>query len=385
MSSHGNPEKLKVPYLDLKPAIVPLMPEFTAAIKSVIDSCAFCLGPEVAQFEAEFAEFCGTAHAVGLNSGTSSLHLAMRAHDIGPGHEVITTPYTFAATCWAISYVGAKPVFADIQRDTFNIDPRRIEEKITPRTRAIIPVHLYGQPCDLDPLINIAEKHNLHIVEDAAQAHGASYKGRRTGGFGTMGCFSFYPAKNLGAFGEGGALVTNNAALADRIRSLREHGSSKKYLHEEVGYNYRMEGIQGAVLRIKLAHLQEWNNKRRRIAQRYHEGLSATPLRLPIEQPHSKSAWHLYVIRHPERDKLKAFLENAGIGCGLHYPKPMHLQQCYTSLGHKPGDFPIAEEAANQCLCLPIYPGLNDEMVEYVITTIHRFFADGNSFSGITP
>ena len=290
---------------------------------------------------------------------------------------MITTPCTFVATSWAISYVGARPVYVDIDDATFNLDPKLVERAITPRTRAIMPVHLYGQPCDLDPLLEICRKHGLPLVEDAAQAHGAKYRGKTVGTFGDLSGFSFYPGKNLGACGEGGALVTNGAAHAARARSLREHGSSQRYYHDEIGFNYRMEGIQGAVLGIKLKHLDNWTRERRRVAHRYHELLADTSLQLPREADYAESVYHVYAVRHPRRDELKRHLEANQIGCALHYPLPLHLQKCYAFLGHKPGDFPVAEKAARECLSLPIYPEMTEAQVRRVADCIRAFFDSG--------
>jgi dTDP-4-amino-4,6-dideoxygalactose transaminase len=363
-----------IPYLDLAAQMRPLRKEIDDAITRVLDRNTYCLGPEVAQFEKDFAAFCGVEHAIALNSGTSALHIAMILLNIRTGDEVITTPFTFAATCWAISYVGARPVFADIDDATFNLDPRQVEAAITARSKAILPVHLYGQPCDLDPLLQICRKHNLKLIEDAAQAHGARYRGKMVGTFGALAAFSFYPAKNLGACGEGGALVTHDAALAAHARSLRDHGSTARYFHDEVGFNYRMEGIQGAVLGVKLKRLAEWNAARRRIAHRYHELLNGTPLKLPREADYAQSAYHIYAVRHPRRDDLKKHLEANRIGYSLHYPLPLHLQKCYASLGYKAGDFPVAEQAARECLCLPIYPELTETQVDRVSGVIRDFF-----------
>jgi dTDP-4-amino-4,6-dideoxygalactose transaminase len=363
-----------VPYLDLPAQMRPLRKEIDAAIARTLDNCSFCLGPDVVQFEKDFARFCEAQHCVGFNSGTSALHIALLLLNIGPGDEVITTPSTFVATSWAISYAGAKPVYVDIDDQTFNLDPQLVERAITPRTKAIMPVHLYGHPVDLDPLLAICRKHNLTLIEDAAQAHGAKYKGKVVGTFGAVSGFSFYPGKNLGAYGEGGALVTNNAAFAARARSLREHGSTQRYYHDEIGYNYRMEAIQGAVLGIKLKHLATWTRERRRVAHRYHELLANTPLQLPHEAKYAESAWHLYVVRHPRRDELKKHLEANHIGCALHYPLPLHLQKAYAHLGHKAGDFPVAEKAARECLSLPIYPELTDVQLQRVANVITDFF-----------
>ena len=363
-----------IPYLDLAAQLRPLRHELDAAIARTLDQCSFCLGPDVAQFESDFAGYCGARHAVGFNSGTSALHVAMRLLNLGPGDEVITTPMTFVATSWAISYVGARPVYVDIDDGTCTLDPGLVERAITPRTRAILPGHLYGHPANLAPLVEICRQHQLALVEDAAQAHGAKYRGRTVGTFGTLAGFSFYPGKNLGACGEGGALVTNDEAYAARARSLREHGSTRRYYHDEIGFNYRMEGLQGAVLGVKLKYLDQWTQARRRVAQRYHELLADTPLQLPFEADFAESVYHLYVVRHPRRDELKRHLEAHQVGCALHYPVPLHLQNCYRSLGYHPGDFPVAEKAARECLSLPIYPELTNEQIERVAAVIHDFF-----------
>jgi dTDP-4-amino-4,6-dideoxygalactose transaminase len=364
---------VNVPCFDLPSQIRSIRPELDAAIARTLDSCAFCLGPEVVRFEGAFAAFVGTPHCLGFNSGTSALHVAMRILDIGPGDEVITTPYTFVATTWAIAYVGARPVYVDVDRETMNLDPRLIERAITPRTRAVMPVDLYGHPYDADPIQEICRRHKLPLVEDAAQAVGARYKGRSAGTLGEMAAFSFYPGKNLGACGEGGALVTASDAQAKRAAALREHGSSTRYYHDEVGYNYRMEGIQGAVLDVKLRHLPAWTAARRRIAHRYHELLASTPLALPLEASWAESAYHLYVVRHAKRDKLREHLQSKGVGTALHYPLPLHLQKCFADLGYKAGDFPVAEAAARECLSIPMYPELTDPQVEYVAAMIREF------------
>ena len=364
-----------VPYLDLKAQLRPIRGEIDAAIARTLDNCSFCLGPDVAQFEKDFANYCGAEHCLAMNSGTSALHIAMLLLGVGPGDEVITTPYTFIATSWAISYCRAKPVYVDIEDATFNLDPKLVELAITPRTKAILPVHLYGLPCDLDPLLAICRKHKLPLVEDAAQAHGAKYNGKTIGTFGGISCFSFYPAKNLGAAGEGGALVTNSPEFAAHARALREHGSTKRYHHDEIGFNYRMEGIQGAVLGVKLQHLERWQAGRRRVAQRYHELLADTPLRLPIEPDYAESAWHLYTVRHPRRDELKAHLDASGIGNAVHYPMPLHLQKAYASLGHQPGDFPVAEKASREVLSLPMYAELTEAQIQRVASVVREFFA----------
>jgi dTDP-4-amino-4,6-dideoxygalactose transaminase len=364
-----------VPYLDLKAQMRPIRAELDAAIARTLDNCSFCLGPDVVQFEKDFAKLIGTKHCIAMNSGTSALHIAMLLLNIGPGDEVITTPYTFVATSWAISYVGAKPVYVDVDDATMNLDPKLVERAITPRTKAIMPVHLYGHPADLDPLLEIAKKHNLPLVEDTAQAHCAKYKGRSVGAQGIMSCYSFYPGKNLGAAGEGGALLLNDDAMAARARALREHGSTVRYYHDEVGYNYRMEGIQGAVLGVKVKHIEAWTAARQRVGRRYHELLADTPLQLPREASWAESAYHLYVVRHPKREELKKYLEDNKVGCALHYPLPLHLQKCYASLGYKKGDFPISERSAEQCLSLPIYPEMTDAQINRVAEVIRSFFA----------
>jgi dTDP-4-amino-4,6-dideoxygalactose transaminase len=363
-----------VPYLDLRAQMKPLRAELDAAIARTLDNCSFCLGPDVAQFEKNFATFCGAQHALGFNSGTSALHVAMLLLGVGPGDEVITTPYTFIATSWAISYCGAKPVYVDIDEATFNLDPKLIEKAITPKTKAVLPVHLYGQPFDVDAVAAVCKKHNLPFVEDAAQAHGAKYKGKSIGTFGAVSCFSFYPAKNLGACGEGGALVTNDPALAARAKSLREHGSTVRYHHDEVGYNYRLEGMQGAVLGVKLKHLEHWTRDRQRVAARYAELLAGTPLQLPAVTAGNESAWHLYTVRSARRDELKKHLDANGIGNAVHYPMPLHLQKVYANLGHRAGDFPVAEKASREVLSLPMFPELTEAQIQRVAAVVKDFF-----------
>jgi dTDP-4-amino-4,6-dideoxygalactose transaminase len=363
-----------VPYLDLKAQMRPIRAELDAAIARTLDNCSFCLGPDVAQFEKDFAKLIGTKHCVAMNSGTSALHVALLLLNIKPGDEVIVPAMTFIATSWAVSYVGATPVFVDVDDATCNLDPKLVEKAITPCTKAIIPVHLYGHPADLDPLLAIAKKHNLAVVEDTAQAHCAKYKGRTVGTFGNMSEFSFYPGKNLGAAGEGGALCLNDDAQAARARALREHGSSVRYYHDEVGFNYRMEGIQGAVLGVKVKYIAAWTAARQRVAHRYHELLAGTPLKLPREAAGCESAYHLYVVRHPRRDELKKHLEANGVGCAFHYPVPLHLQKCYTHLGYKEGDCPVSESIGRECLSLPIYPELTNAQIERVASVVKDFF-----------
>jgi len=363
-----------VPYLDLKAQMLPLRAEIDAAIARALDNCTFILGPDVAQFETDFATFVEARHCVAMNSGTSALHLAMILAGVGPGDEVITTPFTFAATSWAISYAGARPVYVDLEERSYNLDPARVAAAITPRTKAILPVHLYGHPCHLEPLLAVARAHGLPVVEDAAQAHGAKYRGQSVGTFGQTSIFSFYPGKNLGAYGEGGALVTNDDALATRARSLRDHGCTQRYHHDEVGYNYRMEGLTGAILGVKLKHLANWTAARRRLARRYTELLAGLPLTLPREADYATSAWHLYVVRTPQREALKAHLEQHQVGCATHYPLPLHLQKCYAPLGYREGDFPVAERAAQEVLALPLFPELTEAQQDRVAEVVREFF-----------
>ncbi len=355
-----------IPLLDLKAQYRTIKSELDTAVIRVLENAQFILGPEVAAFEQEFAAYCGAAEAVGVNSGTSALHLALLAAGIGPGDEVITSPFTFVATAAAIVYTGARPVFVDIDPASFNIDVQRIEPAITPRTKAIMPVHLFGQPADMDPIMDIARRHGLVAIEDAAQSHGAEYKGRRAGSIGDMGCFSFYPGKNLGACGEGGAVVTNSAAYARKIRMLRDWGCERKYVHELKGYNYRMEGMQGAILRVKLRHLETWTETRRAHAARYGELLKDCGVRLPQVMPYARHVFHVYTIRAADRDVLRAELLQREIHTGVHYPVPVHLQPAYADLGYTRGAFPVAEQAAAEVLALPIYPEMTDAQLEEV-------------------
>jgi dTDP-4-amino-4,6-dideoxygalactose transaminase len=364
-----------IPFVDLKRQHAAIRDEIHEAIQHVIDQCAFASGPAVAAFESEFARYCGVRHCIGVNSGTSALHLALLACGVGPGDEVLTVPMTFVATAWAISYVGARPVFVDIEPDTFTIDINQVERAITPRTRAILPVHLYGQMAQLDPLLEICVRHGLALIEDAAQAQGAMYHGRRAGAVGRVGCFSFYPSKNLGACGEGGAITTNDDGIAVRVRSLRDHAQTERYRHEELGFNYRMDGLQGAVLSVKLRHLEGWNATRRQVATRYRKLLDDTPLTLPNEAEGRRHAWHLYVVRHAERNRLQQALAAAGIATGVHYSTPVHLQPAYASLGYRIGDFPVAERVAQQCLSMPMYPELSEKEQERIAQILKQAIA----------
>ena len=350
---------IKVPYLDLKAQYRSIKPEIDAAIAKVLDSCQFVLGPEVSEFEKSFAAYCGTSECIALNSGTSALHLALLAAGIGSGDEVITTPFTFVASVAAILYAGARPVLVDIDPLSFSLDPSKIAAAVSPRTKAIMPVHLYGQSADMDPIMEIARRHNLIVIEDAAQAHGARYRGRPVGSIGHMACFSFYPGKNLGAYGEGGAVTTNNSEYARSVRTLRDWGQDRKYHHLLRGYNYRMEGFQGAVLGVKLRHLEHWTEARRTLVQHYNRLLSDCDLELPAEMPGGRHVYHVYTIRSKERDRLQKALSDDGIQTGIHYPVPVHLQPAYADLGYGPGAFPEAEAAAKQVLSLPLYPELS--------------------------
>ena len=359
-----------IPLLDLKAQYQTIKSELDAAVIRVLENAQFILGPEVAAFEKEFAGYCGGAEAVGVNSGTSALHLALLAGGIGPGDEVITSPFTFIASAATIVYTGARPVFVDIDPASFNIDVSRIEAAITPRTKAIMPVHLFGQPADMDPIMEIARRHGLVVVEDAAQAHGAEYKGRRVGSIGDMGCFSFYPGKNLGACGEGGAVVTNNAAYARTIRMRRDWGCEQKYVHQLKGYNYRMEGMQGAILRVKLRHLEKWTEARRAHAARYGELLEDCGVRPPEVMPYARHVYTVYTIRAADRDGLRADLRQREIHTGIHYPLPVHLQPAYADLGYARGAFPAAEQAAAEVLALPIYPEMTGAQLQEVTAAV---------------
>ena len=361
-----------IPYVDLKAQYRAIKPEIDAAILHALENAQFILGPAVAAFEKEFAPYTGAAFAIGLNSGTSALHLALLAAGIGPGDEVITVPFTFVATVASIGYCGAKPVFVDIDPVSFTMDATRIEAAITPRTKAIMPVHLYGQPADMDPIMEIARRHNLIVIEDAAQAHGAEYKGRRVGSIGDMGCFSFYPGKNLGAYGEGGAVVTSNPAYEHTVRLLRDWGSEKKYVHQLKGYNYRMEGIQGAILQVKLRHIEAWTEARRAHAAEYGRLLHDSGIGVPQAMPYARHVWHVYAVRTQDRPGLQDALQRQEIQFGVHYPIPIHLQPAWAELHYSAGDFPHAEKAANEVLSLPIYPELTPENIQSVVGAVQN-------------
>jgi dTDP-4-amino-4,6-dideoxygalactose transaminase len=367
---------MRVPQLDLKRQHAPLAAEIVAELERVVASSAFILGAEVERFEQEFAAYVEAKHCVAVNSGTSALHLALVAAGVGPEDEVITTANTFIATAEAISYTGATPVFADIDPATANIDPHSIEQVVTPRTRAIIPVHLYGRPADMDPILEIARgQHNVFgaeiaVIEDAAQAHGARYRGRRVGALGLAGAFSFYPTKNLSACGEGGALVTNDDELAMLARALRSHGESSRYFHDGVGFNYRMEAFQGAVLRVKLRHLAEWTRRRQDIAQMYRSLLE--PVEAPADDPRDECVYHQFAVYLSERDRVRADLEARGVATGIYYPLPIHLQLAYADLEYPIGSLPATERACTRVLCLPMFPEMTDDEVTYVAEALRE-------------
>jgi len=357
---------VKVPFVDLKRLHHEIEDELRLAFVRVLENSSFILGPEVERFETEFAQYCGTGHCVAMNNGTSAIHSVLASLGIGPGDEVITVPHTFIATAEAISAVGATPVFIDIDPVSYCMNPELIEPAITKKTRAILPVHLYGQMADIDAILGIASAYHLPVIEDACQAHGAQYDGHRAGSMGTAGCFSFYPGKNLGACGEGGAVTTNDPDLAQRLRLWRNHGALRKYEHQFPGHNMRMEGIQGAILSAKLRHLDQWNDLRRQAAGHYAGALNGSQLILPREMPHCRHVYHLYVVCADDRESLRDQLGKLGVETGLHYPTPLHLQPAYRHLGYSCGAFPIAEYAAEHALSLPMYPGLSRDAVEYV-------------------
>jgi dTDP-4-amino-4,6-dideoxygalactose transaminase len=362
-----------IPFVDLKAQYLSIKDEIHTAITSVVENCQFVLGPEVEAFEAEFAEYCQTTYAIGLNSGTSALHLALLTGGVKRGDEVITVSHTFVATVAAILYVGAKPVLIDVSPGSYTMDPTKIEAAITSRTRVIMPVHLYGQCADMDPILDIARRHDLLVIEDAAQAHGAEYKGRRAGSFGDLACFSFYPAKNLGAYGEGGAVVTTNDEYARTIRVLRDQGQSRRYHHTMLGYNYRLDGLQGAVLRVKLRHLDNWNAARRRHAGEYRGRLASATVGLLEEVQYSLPVYHIFPVFTARRNALQERLSANGIATGIHYPIPVHLQPAYRELGYSTGDLPVTEQAAKQTLSLPIYAELPGESLSAIADAVCQF------------
>jgi dTDP-4-amino-4,6-dideoxygalactose transaminase len=361
-----------IPFIDLVAQYHGIKDEIDEAIARVLATGHFVLGDEVDAFEREFALFAGTSQAVAVNSGTAALHLALVAAGIGAGDEVITVPFTFVASVAAIGYAGARPVLVDIDAKSFTIDVSQIETAITPRTRAILPVHLYGQTADIEPIRSIADRHGLIVIEDAAQAHGSQYKGRPCGSLGDLACFSFYPSKNLGACGEGGLIATSNDALADRLRLLRNWGQPAKYVHIVPAFNARMDALQAAILRVKLRHLPRWTEARRRHAARYQQLLAGTALSLPEEMPYARHVYYLYTVRSRQREALRAALAADGIATGVHYPRPVHLQPAYESLGYRQGSFPVSERASEEVLSLPLFPELSCAQIETVAAAIRR-------------
>ncbi len=362
-----------IPLVDLQAQYAAIGHEVDAAIGRVLRSARFILGPEVQAFEEAFAAFCGARFCVGVASGTAALELTLRALGIGPGDQVITVAHTFIATAEAISATGAQPVFVDVDPRTYTMDPAQAEAAITPQTRAILPVHIYGHPADMTALQAIARRHGLPLVEDAAQAHAAEWQGRRVGSLGTAACFSFFPGKNLGAYGDAGGVTTDDSALAQQIALLRNHGRHEKYVHQIPGFGERLDALQAAVLRTKLAHLDRWTSHRRRLAARYTELLADLELVLPHVAPGARPAWHLYVVRTPRRDELLAHLRSQGIAAGIHYPIPVHLQPAYRELGYRPGDLPVTEAVAETCLSLPLYPEMTQAQQDRVVEAIRSF------------
>jgi dTDP-4-amino-4,6-dideoxygalactose transaminase len=361
-----------VPFVDLRIQYQSIKEEILAAVGHVLETGQFVLGEEVSAFEKEFASYVDAKHAIALNTGTSGLHLALLAAGVGPGDEVITVPFTFVATAAAIRYTGATPVFVDIDLDSYTMDPAQVEKAITPRTKAICPVHLYGQAADLDPMVAIAKQHGLKVIEDACQAHGTEYKGRRVGAIGDVGAFSFYPGKNLGAYGEGGIAVTNDDESARVIRMLRDWGAEKKYYHQLKGFNYRMDGVQGAILRVKLRRLAEWTDARRSHAEAYGKLLADADVVLPTEMSYSRHVYHVYAVRTADRARLLQHLQNEGVQTGIHYPIPVHLQEAHADLGYKVGDFPQSERAANEVLSLPMFPEMTFSQVQAVAAALGK-------------
>lgn len=364
-----------VPFLDLRAQYHSIKPEIDAAVLALLESTQYVLGNDVATFEKNFAAYSGNVkHGIAVNSGTSALHLALLAAGVGPGDEVISVPFTFVATTAAIDYTGARTVFVDVDPVYATMDPAQVEAAITPRTKAILPVHLHGGPADMDPILAIARKHNLVVIEDAAQAHGAEYKGRRCGSMGDMACFSFYPGKNLGAYGEGGMIVTNNDQYADTMRMMRDWGQDKKYHHSIKGFNYRMEGLQGAILKVKLPHLEKWTEARRAYAARYDELLGALGVDFPRQMPDTRHVRHVYAIRVSNREEMMTAMQADGVSTAIHYPICVHMQKAFTHLGYKQGDFPVSEKLANSVLSLPMYPEMTEEHIQEVVKSVkaHR-------------
>jgi len=356
----------RVPFFDLTAQYEGLREEIIVAFDRVCRDASFVLGAEVAKFEEEFAAYCGVRHCIALSSGTSALHLALLAAGVGTGDEVVTSPNTFVATAEAISYTGARPVFADVIPATGNIDAAAVEEVVTDRTKAIVPVHLYGRPADMDGILKVADRFGVAVIEDACQAHGACHRGRRVGGLGIAGAFSFYPSKNLGAFGDAGALVTDDDRVAEFARAMRDHGQHRRYEHDAIGFNYRMDGLQGAVLRIKLRRLDGWTARRQELAGLYRQALAAARVDIPVDDPWAACVYHLFVVHVDERDSVRAALAARDVGTGAHYPLPVHLQPAYADLGLARGAYPNAERASDRTLSLPLFPEMTDEQVRFV-------------------
>ncbi|MBI5691198.1 MAG: DegT/DnrJ/EryC1/StrS family aminotransferase [Verrucomicrobia bacterium] len=364
---------MKVPFLDLSLQHRALREPALAALAATYDATRFCLGKDVEEFERGFGALLGYPRVLGMNSGTSPLHVACMIAGLGPGDEVITTPFTFISSAWGVSYVGATPVFADIEEGTFNLDPEKVAAAVTERTKAIIVVHLFGQPARMDEIMTVARRHGLFVIEDCAQAVGAQYRSTPVGLIGDCGTFSFYPTKNLGGCGEGGAFVSRNEEVQTRARHIRVHGSDRRYYHDIIGGNFRMDGFQGALLTVKLPHLTGWNARRRQIAGRYLAEIRLTNVRLPDQPDYGQSVFHQFTLRHPRRDALREHLARCEVGTDLIYPVPLHLQKCYAGLGRGPGSYPIAEAAAANCLSLPIFPELTDAQVDHVIASVNSF------------
>lgn len=366
---------MKVPFIDLHANYLSVKEEVMLQLNDVLDNSAYILGKKVQDFENEFAKAHEVKFCSGLSSGTDANHLALWALGIKAGDEVIMPANTFIATAWGATLCGATPVFVDCEKESYNMDPSLIESKITAKTKAIVAVHLYGQPADIDPIRAIAKKHNLFFLEDAAQAHLAEYKGKKIGGLSDIASFSFYPGKNLGAYGEGGAITTNDQQLAEKCMLIRNHGAAQKYSHEVLGHNYRMEGLQGAVLGVKLKYLSKWTDQRRKVAAKYKELLSGfEEITLPSEMPYAKHVYHLFVIQVPNRDELQKELSEKNVATGLHYPIPLHLQKCFGNLGYRKGDFPVSERLANRCISLPMYPEMTDEQISFVANQVRSFY-----------
>jgi dTDP-4-amino-4,6-dideoxygalactose transaminase len=364
---------MKVPFFDLKRQAKAIKNEILKEIENVIDECAFSLGFAVEEFEKNFADYLNIKHVVALNNGTSALHLALRSLNIGENDEVIIPSWTFIATAWAVSYVGAKIVFADVDEETWQIDPEDVKRKITKRTKAIIGVHIYGQPFNINEILKIANEYNLYLIEDTAQAHGAEYYNKKVGTFGFVNAFSFYPSKNLGSYGEAGAIATNNDEIADRIKILRNQGQKVRYEHVEIGYNMRMEGFQGAVLNVKLKYLDKWNERRREIAKRYLNEINNPKIKFQKVVEGGKGVYHLFVIKVKDREKFINHIEKFGVGYSFHYPKPVHLQKAYEFLNYKEGSLPITEELSRTTISIPLFPEMTDEEVNYVINVINDY------------